>query len=315
MINVGIGSPALWVGFLVFVLLMLALDLGVFHRKSAVVSVKEAAIWSVVWIGMALIFNVWVYYKFGSTPAMEFFAGYIIEKSLSVDNLFVFLVIFKYFAVPPVYQHRVLFYGILGALIMRAFFIILGAELLHRFHAVMYFFGALVVYSGFKLLSHSDNEIHPEDNPVYRLLARFIPSVEQYHGEKFMIRENKRLFATPLFLVLIAIEISDLVFAVDSIPAIFAITSDPFIVFTSNIFAILGLRSLYFLLAGALTRLHYLNYGLAIVLIFVGIKMLIQDFYKIPITISLSIIAIVLGTAAGASLLLPKPPEEEPKVQ
>lgn len=311
------GSYGAWIGFIALVLAMIAVDLGV-RQKDAVVSFKEAAIWSVVWISLAMVFNGWIYYTRGSEAAMEFFAGYLVEKSLSVDNLFVFLIIFKYFSVPPVYQHRVLVFGILGALVMRAIFIFLGATLINSFHWVMYIFGGIVMYSGYKLLTQKDEEIHPENNPLFRLATKVIPSISEFHEQKFFVKQEKRLVATPLLHVLLAIEISDLVFAIDSIPAIFAITTDTYIVFTSNIFAILGLRSLYFLLSGALTRLHYLNYGLSAVLIFIGAKMLIIDFYKVPIAVSLTVIASIIGLSAVLSLITPAPKKvtaEEPEAE
>lgn len=296
-----IGSIWLWVVFSVFVLGMLALDLGVFHRKAHEVRVKEALTWSIVWIVLALVFNAGIYWKFGSEPALQFLTGYLIEKALSVDNLFVFLVVFSYFSVPKAYQHRVLFWGILGALVFRAIFIALGAILLAKFHWVMYLFGAILVVTGIRLMLKTEEE-HPERNPLFRLFARFVPSTSSYRGTKFLVKESGRWFATPLLLVLIAVESTDIVFAVDSIPAIFAITSDPFIVFTSNIFAILGLRALYFLLADVISRFAYLKYGLAAVLVFVGIKMLIVEIYKIPILLSLAVVVLLLAGAAVFSI-------------
>lgn len=289
-----IGSPALWIGFTGFVLAMLALDLGVFHRKEHSVSMREAAIWSTVWVALALLFNAGIWMWYGPQPALEFFTGYVVEKSLSVDNLFVFLMIFGYFAVPAAYQHRVLFWGILGALVMRAVFIVAGSVLLERFHWIVYVFGALLVLTGIKML-RSHRDMDPDKNPIVRLFRRFVPITNEYRGKSFLVRENGRWLATPLLLVLVAVEASDLLFAVDSIPAIFAITRDPFLVFTSNIFALLGLRSLYFLLAGVIARFAYLKVGLAVVLVFVGCKMLLADVYKFPITLSLGIIASVLG--------------------
>ena len=248
-------------------------------------------------------FNLGVYYWYGSRIALEFLTGYLIEKALSVDNIFVFLVIFSYFAVPAAYQHRVLFFGILGALVMRAAFILVGAALLAAFHWTIYLFGAALVLLGLKMLLRQADEVHPDRNPLYRLFKRFVPAVDGYRGPRFVVRENGRWLATPLLLVLISVEATDVVFAVDSIPAIFAITRDPFIVYTSNIFAILGLRALFFLLAGAIGNLHYLKTGLALVLAFVGVKMLITDVYKIPISASLAVVACLIGGAVVASLL------------
>jgi len=299
-----VGTPALWAGFTLFVLGMLALDLGVFHRKAHGVTIREALIWSGVWIGLALIFNLGVYHWFGEEKALEFLTGYLIEKALSVDNLFVFLVLFSYFAVPRDDQHRVLFWGVIGALVMRAAFIAAGAALIARFHWILYGFGALLVLTGIKLLAKQDNEVHPERNPVVRLFRRFVPSTSQYRGHHFVVRENGRLLATPLLLVLAVVEATDLIFAVDSIPAVFAITTDPFIVYTSNIFAILGLRSLFFLLAGVMGRFRYLKVGLALVLTFVGVKMLIMDWWKIPIGVSLGTVAALIGGSVVASLVV-----------
>jgi len=302
-----IGSPALWVGFTVFVLAMLALDLGVFHRKAHGVRFREALAWSTVWVGLALAFNLLVYHWFGAQRGLEFLTGYLIEKVLSVDNIFVFVVIFSFFAVPAAYQHRVLFWGILGALVMRAVFILAGAALLQRFHWIVYAFGGFLVITGVKLLLHRGDEIHPERNPVYRLFRRLVPAVSDYRGARFTVVENGKRYATPLLAVLVVVEATDVVFAVDSIPAIFAVTTDPFIVYTSNIFAILGLRALYFLLAGVMDKFHYLKVGLALVLCFVGVKMLLVDFYKIPIAASLAAVATLLAGSVAASLLRPRP--------
>ena len=298
-----IGSPLLWAGFVVFVLAMLAIDLGVFHKKAHEVSLKEAGIWSAVWVGLAVVFNVGVYIWFGPDRALEFSTGYLIEKALAVDNIFVFVVIFSTFAIPPIYQHRVLFWGVLGALVMRANFIVLGGALLQRFHWSLYFFGAILAITGIKLLLQRNQEIHPERNPIVRAFQKLVPMTHEFHGDKFLVLKNGRRYATPLLLALVAVEVTDLIFAVDSIPAIFAITKDPFIVFTSNIFAILGLRSLYFLLAGVITKFTYLKVGLSVVLIFVGAKMLLVDVYKVPIAASLGIIAGILGLSVAVSLL------------
>jgi tellurite resistance protein TerC len=305
-----IGTPMLWMGFTLFVLAMLALDLGVFHRRAHAVSVPEALGWTVFWIALALLFNAGVYFWFGPGRALEFFTGYLIEKALSVDNIFVFLVIFSYFAVPAAFQHRVLFWGILGALIMRAVFIVLGAALLQKFHWVIYIFGAILVFTGVKLFVQRGSEIHPERNPLFLLFQRLVPSVGDYRGSAFTVVKGGKRHATPLLLVLVCIETTDLVFAVDSIPAIFAITRDPFIVYTSNIFAILGLRALYFVLAGVMGRFHYLRVGLSLVLVYVGAKMLLTDLYKIPIVASLAIVAALLAGSIAASLI--RPPTQLP---
>jgi tellurite resistance protein TerC len=303
----------LWIGFNVFVLALLALDLGVFHRHAHAVSVKEATIWSVVWIALSLAFNVGLYFFWdvispaseysNSEAALAFFTGYLIEKSLSVDNIFVFVLIFTYFAVPALYQHRVLFWGIIGALLMRGMLIAVGAALLHEFHWIIYIFGGFLIFTGIKMAFHRDEEIHPDDNPLVKFFRRFMPVASNYGGDKFFIRQAGVLMATPLFLVLLIVESTDLVFALDSIPAIFAITEDPFIIYTSNVFAILGLRSLYFVLAGVIDKFHYLKLGLSVILAFVGVKMVIAEFYKIPIGISLGIIASILAVAVIASLL------------
>jgi tellurite resistance protein TerC len=298
-----IGSPLMWAAFIGFVLVMLAVDLGVFHRKAHEVSLKEAGTWSLVWVAFAAAFAVGVHAWFGPERAMEFTAGYLIEKALAVDNIFVFVIIFSAFAIPPIYQHRVLFWGVLGALAMRAVFILAGGALLQAFHWTIYLFGAVLLVTGVKLLLQKQGELHPENNPLVRLAQRFMPTTKALEGDRFVVKRDGRYVATPLLLALLAVEFTDLVFAVDSIPAIFAVTADPFIVFTSNIFAILGLRSLYFLLAGVITKFVYLKVGLSVVLVFVGAKMLLLDVYKIPITASLGIIAAILATSIVASLL------------
>lgn len=302
----------LWIGFNVFVLGMLALDLGVFHRKAHTVSIKEAALWSVAWISMALIFNVAIYFFWNilypgtgytnSEAALAFLTGYLIEKSLSVDNIFVFVLIFSYFAVPAIYQHRVLFWGIIGALIMRGALISVGAVLLKEFHWIIYIFGAFLIFTGIKMALHKDAEVHPERNPLVKLLKKVMPVTDNYEGDKFFVKKAGVLMATPLFLVLLIVESTDLIFAVDSIPAIFAVTQNPFIVYTSNVFAILGLRSLYFLLAGVMDKFYYLKMGLSVILTFVGVKMVIVDIYKIPVGVSLGVIAAILAIAVAASL-------------
>jgi len=312
-----IGSPLLWTIFSVFVLGMLALDLGVFSRKPHEVRFKEALAWSAVWVALSLIFNGWIYMKFGSEKGLEFLTGYVIEKALSVDNIFVFVVLFAAFSVPKVYEHRVLFWGVIGAIVMRAIFIGLGAALISRFHWVMYLFGAILIFTGIRLLIQSEHEPHPERNPMFRFARKVIPAVPEYHGKKFFVKVDGRWFATPLFLVLVAIEATDVVFAVDSIPAIFAITEDPFLVYTSNIFAILGLRAMYFLLAGVIEKFHLLKVGLAVVLLFVGVKMVIAEWYKVPIGISLGVIALVLAGSVVGSIIWPKrvssAPLEDPR--
>ena len=307
------GTIWLWIGFNLFVLSMLALDLGVFHRHAHKVSIKEATIWSVVWIALAMIFNLGLYLFWdkvspasdysNSEAALAFFTGYLIEKSLSVDNIFVFVLIFTFFGVPAIYQHRVLFWGILGALIMRGTLIAVGAVLLKEFHWIIYIFGAFLIFTGIRMAIHRNEEMHPEQNPVVKLFRKSMPVTENYEGDHFFIRRAGRLMATPLFLALLIVESTDLVFAVDSIPAIFAVTNDPFIVYTSNVFAILGLRSLYFLLAGVVDKFYYLKLGLSVVLAFVGTKMVIVDIYKIPVGLSLGVIASILTVAVVASLL------------
>ena len=287
-------------------LLLLALDLGVFHRHAHAVTPKEAGIWSAVWVALALGFNGLVAHWFGPERGLEFLTGYVIEKALAVDNIFVFYAIFAYFAVPAAYQHRVLFWGVLGALVLRAIFIVLGAALLAKFHWVLYGFGALLVVTAIKLLRMPEDGIHPERNRAYRLLRRFVPAVSEYHGARFTIVQAGKRHATPLLIVLILIEWTDVVFAIDSIPAIFAITEDPFIVFTSNIFAILGLRSLFFLLQGVIGKFHLLKPALAAVLLFVGAKMLLVDFVEIPIAVSLALIAGIIATGIVASLWIPR---------
>jgi TerC family integral membrane protein len=300
-----VGTPLLWGGFTLFVLALLALDLGVFHRRPHAVHVREALLWTLFWITLALLFNAGVYFWFGPERALEFFTGYVIEKALSVDNIFVFLVIFSYFAVPAALQHRVLFWGVLSALVMRAAFIVVGATLLGKFHWLVYVFGAFLVFTGLKLLLQREGELHPERNLLLRTFQRLVPTVSAWHGPKFTVVQGGRRYATPLLLVLVAIEATDILFAVDSIPAVFAVTRDPFIVYTSNIFAILGLRALYFALAGLMEKFRYLRVGLAVVLAFVGAKMLLADLYPIPIAASLGVIALALAIAVAVSLLRP----------
>lgn len=304
---------SIWIIFNVFVLLMLALDLGIFHRQTHQVKVKEALAWSAFWIALSLCFSVGVYFGLGPKSASDYLTGYILEKSLSVDNLFVMLLIFNYFQIPGRYQHKVLFYGILGAIIMRGSLIIVGAALIDRFQWILYIFGAFLVFTGLKMLFSDDNEqIEPERNPVIRLFKRFVPVTPDFHQDRFFVTIDARRFATPLMVSVVVIEISDLIFAVDSIPAVFAVTQDPFIVYTSNIFAILGLRSLYFALAAIMDKFHYLKYGLALILSFIGVKMLIKDiFHEVPSWLTLSIVLGTLLISVLASWLWP--PKEETK--
>jgi tellurite resistance protein TerC len=296
----------LWVGFNIFVLAMLALDLGIFHRRAHIVGIKEALIWSAIWIILALTFNLGIYFWRGPETALEFLTGYLIEKSLSVDNLFVFLMIFSYFNVDSLYQHKVLFWGILGALITRAIFIATGITLIQNFHWVIYVFGAFLILTGIRMAIRKEKKIHPERNPLLKLFRRFMPVTEEYEGEKFFLKRGGRYFATPLFIVLLIVETTDIIFAADSIPAILAITLDPFIVYTSNVFAILGLRALYFALAGMMRLFHHLHYGLSAVLIFVGTKMILADIYKIRVSIALSLIAVILLISIITSMIHPQ---------
>ena len=292
-----------WVVFIAFVLAMLALDLGVFNRVPHVVKAKEAAIWTAVWVSLALLFAGGLAIYASTQVALTFLTAYVIEQTLSIDNIFVFVLIFQYFAVPAQYQHRVLFWGILGALIMRGVFIAIGAVLLARFEWIIFFFGALLVFTGIRMAVKQDEEFDGEQNPVIRFVRRFLPVTTGYRDKHFFTRENGLLYATPLFLVLVLVEVTDLVFAVDSIPAIFGITRDPFIVFTSNIFAVMGLRSLFFLLASVVNKFHLLKYGLAVILTFVGTKMLLEHWVHIPIALSLAIVLGVLVLSVIASLV------------
>ena len=296
-----------WIFFNVFVLIMLALDLGVFHRKTHEVSLKEALTWTSVWVLLALIFNTIIFYWKGQQSALEFLTGYLVEKALSIDNIFVFIMIFTYFRIPSKYQHKVLFWGIIGALIMRVIFIFAGVALIEKFHFTIYIFGALLIYTGYKMFFHNNAKIEPDKNLLLRFFKKLIPVTPDLHEDNFFVKLNGKRFATPLVLVLILIETTDLIFAVDSIPAILAITQDQFIVYTSNVFAILGLRSLYFALAGVVHRFWLLSYGLALVLVFVGIKMLLIDFYKIPIEWSLIFIATIIAASISLSLKINKP--------
>ena len=294
-----------WIVFNVFVMVMLALDLGVFHRRAHAVKFREAMAWSVMWIGLAAAFAVLVYFWRGRTATLEFTTGYLIELSLSVDNLFVFLLIFRYFRVPAWQQHKVLYWGILGALIMRGIFIVVGVGLIRRFTWVVYLFGAFLVYTGAKLFRSKEMEVHPSENPVVRLFRRWMPVTPDFVGSKFLVRDNG-LYATPLLIVLLVVETTDILFAADSIPAVLAITIDTFIVYTSNVFAILGLRSMYFALAGMMEAFQYLHYGLAVILMFIGAKMLASHYYRIPTEAALAVVGAVLAISVLASVLHPQ---------
>ncbi|MGH9930443.1 MAG: TerC family protein [Pyrinomonadaceae bacterium] len=309
------NSAALWIGFSLFIAFMLSLDLGLFNRKAHVIKYREAMIWSAVWVALAMMFASIVFWYQGADLGLKFLTGYVIELSLSVDNLFVFLLIFSFFKVPAKVQHRVLFWGVMGALVMRLTMIFVGATLINRFHWIIYFFGAFLVYTGIKMFRQEDTDIQPEENPLVRAVTRYIPITRQYDGKHFFTRVNGKLTGTLLLLVLVIVEVTDLVFAVDSIPAIFAITTNTFIVYTSNVFAILGLRSMYFLLAGVVEKFQYLRMGLAIVLTFIGVKMLIEAFHiVIPVWISLVVVATVLLASVGASILWPKEAEMDIEV-
>lgn len=301
-----IGTPIFWTSFIVVILFLLSLDLGVFNRRAHAVTAKEALCWSIVWIVLSLSFGTYIYLVYGRQIGLEFFAGYLIEYALSVDNIFVFILIFSYFAVPSRYHHRVLFWGIISALVMRATFIVAGAALIYKFHWILYVFGAFLVFTGIKILRQGDTKVEPQRNPVVRIFQRFVPMTSGYDSGKFFLRSNGRLMATPLALVLVTVEATDLVFATDSIPAIFGVTHDPFIVYTSNICAILGLRSMYFLLSAVVNRFVYLGAGLGIVLAFIGFKMLISGFYPIPIGWSLAVVASILAGSVILSLLFPR---------
>lgn len=296
-----------WVGFNVFVLALLALDLGVFHRNDHQVSAKEAAVWTVVWIVLAVAFGGVLYFWEGADAATRYFTGYLIEKSLSADNIFVFLMIFSFFKVPPQYQHRVLFWGILGALVMRATMIGVGTALLNRFHWLIYVFGAFLAWTGLRMAAQQESDVDLGENRVVKWFRRVMPVTDHYHGHNFFVRQGRKLLATPLFLVLLVIESSDVMFALDSVPAIFAVTTDPFLVYTSNVFAILGLRSMYFLLADVMGKLRFLKVGLSLILTFVGAKMLLSSVIAVPPMVSLTVIGTILGVTVGASLLLPEP--------
>jgi tellurite resistance protein TerC len=300
-----VASPFFWTSFIAVVLILLLLDLGLLHRRAHAVRLREAFFWSLVWVALSVSFGIWVSHQFGRARGLEFFTGYLIEYALSVDNIFVFILIFSYFKVPPRLHHRVLFWGILGALVMRATFIVVGAAILHAFHWMIYVFGAFLVWTGIKILQQGNSEIEPGRNPVLKVFQKFVPLIPDYESNGFMVRRNGKSFATPLALVLLTVETTDLVFATDSIPAIFGVTSDAFIVYTSNICAILGLRSMYFLLAAVIDRFVYLGRGLGIVLGFIGGKMLIGDFFKISIGFSLGAVVTILAGSILLSLLLP----------
>jgi tellurite resistance protein TerC len=295
-----------WIIFNAGILILLFLDLAVWNRGSGPVPFKKALASSAIWIGLALGFAVFIHYWMGPTKSLEFLTGYLVEEALSVDNLFVFILIFRYFKVSPEHERTVLFWGIIGALAMRGLFIFAGVALVNRFHVILYIFGAFLIYSGIQLMREKDEEIDPSRNPVLRLTRKMVPITDDYQGKSFFVRRDGKLFATPLFVVLLVVETTDIVFATDSIPAILAITRDPFIVYTSNVFAILGLRSLYFALAGLMKLFHHLHYGLAIVLIFIGVKMLVSMKYDLPTWVTLVVIAIALGTSIVASILLPE---------
>jgi len=302
-----------WIGFNALILVLLSLDLGVFNRKAHAVSVREALGWSALWVSLAIGFGLWIGQSMGRQAMLEFYAGYLVEQALSVDNLFVFILVFGYFAIPPALQHRVLFWGILGALVMRGVMIGAGAALIAQFHWIIYVFGAFLVYTGFKMAFGGDAQIEPESNPVIRFVRRIMPITAKFRGEHFFVREPLtpggpvRLIATPLFVVLALVETTDVVFAIDSIPAIFGVTRNPFLVYTSNVFAILGLRSMYFLLANVISKFHLLKYGLAIVLAFVGVKMLLSELYPLGIGLSLGVVATTLAGSVVLSLLIPAP--------
>ncbi len=304
------GETILWIVFGVLIPTMLILDLGVFHRRAHAVKVKEALIWSSIWISLALLFCLGIYLLMGSDKALLFITGYLVEESLSVDNLFVFLLIFTYFCVPAADQHRVLFWGIMGAIVMRGIFIVAGLALLEHLHWIVYLFGLFLIYTAVRLAFQKDKEVHPEKNPVLRLFRRFVPLTKNYHMNKFFVVSRGRRLTTPLLLVLVVIETTDVVFAVDSVPAILAITRDPFIVYTSNIFAVMGLRALYFALSGVIQKFHYLNYGLAAILGFLGLKMLVTDFLEIPVVASLGVVGGILALSAVLSLLRPRKKSE-----
>ena len=305
------GTPLLWIGFNLFVLASIALDLGVFNRRLHKIRLREAGLFSLLWVALSVLFGFGLLHYYGHQASLEFFTGYLIEKALSVDNLFLFLVIFRTFAVDERYQHRMLEWGILGALVMRGAMILAGAELVERFSWVLYVFGAFIVYAGIHMLFVKKEAVHPEKSFIFRMARKHLRVTHDYEGEHFFVRSRRKLFATPLLLVLLVVEITDITLAIDSIPAIFGITQDPFIVYTSNVFAILGLRAMYFLLAGVLTRLRFLTVGLSFVLSFIGLKMMAHDWIDIPEHISLIVVGGILLLALGASLVYPAKPQDK----
>ncbi len=311
--SLDLANKEVWmfIGFTAVVGVMLYVDLFLVNRKARVVPVRDALIWSAIWIGTSLLFNVFVYLELGQTKAFEYLAAYLVEKSLSVDNLFVFLVVFTYFGIAPMYQPRVLRWGILGAVVLRAILIVIGVELIHAFNWMLYVFGIILILTAFKLVRGVEGSVEPGKNPALRLITRFVPLTTELHQEKFLVRLNQVLYATPLLATLVVIETTDVMFALDSIPAVLGISHDLFIAYTSNIFAILGLRALYFALAGIMDLFHYLKYSLAIILGFIGVKMLIHDIYKIPTEIALGVVFILLALAIVASLMFPEKKKDE----
>ncbi len=301
------GSPFIWAVFGVTIVTALAVDLGIFNRRAHTVTPKEAALWTAVWVVLGLAFNGLIYHRSGAAKAMEFFQGWLLEYALSIDNVFVFLLVFRYFKISAEHQHRVLFWGIIGAVVSRAIFIVLGTAVVSRFHFVMYILGAFLVYSGIKILLQKDDEIDPGKNPVLAVFRRVVPTTDQYDGQKFFTRLDGRWVATPLLVVLVVVEVSDIMFAVDSIPAVLGITKDVFIVFTSNIFAILGLRSLFFLIEALVQKLRFLKVGVAVILAFIGVKILTEHWWKMPVAMSLGVLAGILLVATLLSLLFPSP--------
>lgn len=301
-----------WIIFNAFVLILLGLDLFVFHRKSHEVKIKEAVLWSLFWVALSMGFNLLIYFQMGTQPAIEFLTAYLIEKSLSVDNLFVFLMIFSYFHVPLQYQHKILFWGVMGALILRAIFILAGVALLQKFHFIIYILGGFLVFTGIKMFTNKQEDIDPKANPVVKFVSRYIPVTNALVGDKFFVRRDKTLFATPLFIVLIMVETTDVVFAADSIPAILAISDDSFIVYTSNVFALMGLRALYFALAGIMKLFHYLHYGLSLILIFIGAKLLLSSYIKIDMLYALLAVGIILLGSVLLSVLFPQKESKVP---
>jgi len=301
-----------WVLFNVFVLVLLGLDLFVFHRDAHEVKIKEALLWSAFWIALSLCFNVLIYFWLGPDPALEFLTAYLIEKSLSVDNLFVFILIFSYFKVPLMYQHRVLFWGIIGALVLRAIFILVGVALISKFSFIIYILGAFLIYTGIKMAFSHGNDVNPDDNPLVKFASKHLRLTKKQKDGKFFVKQNGRMYATPLFLVLLMVESTDVVFAADSIPAILAISKDPFIVYTSNVFALLGLRALYFALAGIMQLFHYLHYGLSLILIFIGVKLLLSDYIHIDMRYALIAVGGILAISIIASLLFPQKDDDMP---